>query len=300
MYVSLGYWPSMGSICLNLCLSSSRFPVASVCAGCMECELGDNCRAGNKSWTQFCDNRKSQKFVWLPNLQYSDNQNYGSLKLAHFDLCLERMSTNTYQLQKCDPDSTSQVLVGWNPTLPFELHPIQNSAKCINQHHHPREEEDIANTACATAAKHHTNLWRVYRNENAGNEISRLRRPECSEQNPCNMCQGDCDNDFQCAGDLVCYQRGNGKYSVGFVREGFGQIFLPLFLIRQTTSTCPSQVAQEFPIWALIIARRSNIFLLRAFPTMGFGLEILNARRQILVEMLARETAILTTTALVL
>ena len=161
--------------------------------------------------TQFCNNKKSQRFVWLPNLQYSETQNYGSLKLAHFDLCLERMTTNTYQLQKCDPDSTSQVLVGWNPTLPFELHPIENLAKCINQHHHPREEEDIANTACETAAKHHTNLWRVYRNDNAGNEIARLRRPECSERNPCTFCQGDCDNDNQCEGDLVCYQRRNGK-----------------------------------------------------------------------------------------
>ena len=170
-------------------------------------------------WTQFCDNSLGQKFVWVPNLSIpnSGNQNYGSLKLAYFNLCLERMTTNTYQLQPCDANSVYQVLVGWHPTSEFELHPEQNLAKCINQHHHPREFEEIANTFCETAAKHHTNLWKVYQNDNAGNEIARLRRPQCSEENPCSMCQGDCDGDNQCEGDLVCLQRQSGKLLFWFV-----------------------------------------------------------------------------------
>lgn len=189
---------SKGNVCVIWYLILSKVSKIMNClltfliycvTGCMECEFGDNCRAGNKLWTQFCSNSEGQQFVWIPNLDYSGSQNYGSLKLVHFDLCLERMTTNTYQMQKCDPGSSSQVLVGWNPSSAFELHPVQNQAKCINQHHHPREEEDIANTACATAAKHHTNLWRVYKNENAGKEMSRLRRPECTERNPCDMCQ---------------------------------------------------------------------------------------------------------------
>ena len=31
--------------------------------------------------------------------------------------------------------------------------------------------------------------------------------PECSGSQPCQRCQGDCDGDDQCAGNLVCFQR---------------------------------------------------------------------------------------------
>lgn len=157
---------------------------------CMACENGDECVGGNKLWTQFCDNSPGQKFVWVPNLsqKYSKDGtsvNYGQLKMAYFNLCLERMTTNTYLLQQCDTNSAYQVLAGWHPTKSFELHPIENTGKCINQHHHPRPEEEIANTACDTARHFHTNRWKVYRNENATTELLRLRRPECSRDAPC-------------------------------------------------------------------------------------------------------------------
>lgn len=179
---------------------------------CMECEAGDSCEEGNKLWTKFCDNSAGQKFVWVPNLsqQYvgdGNSANTGQLKLAYFDLCLERMSTNTFQMQKCDGDSPYQMLVGWHPTQPFELHPVEKIEKCINQHHHPRPEEEIANTACETARRHHTNLWKVYQNDNAGNEVVRMRPRECSRNAPCGKCEGDCDTSDDCEGDLICVQR---------------------------------------------------------------------------------------------
>jgi hypothetical protein len=104
---------------------------------CMECSSGDNCVAGDKLWFQFCDNSSGQKFVWIPNLSIPDDTstNYGQLKMAYFDLCMERMTTHTYELQKCDAESAYQVLTGWHPSQPFELHPVENKAKCINNHH---------------------------------------------------------------------------------------------------------------------------------------------------------------------
>jgi len=181
---------------------------------CMECERGDNCQPGNILWTQFCDNSQGQKFVWIPNTKIEDSAdtNYGQLKMAYFDLCLERMTINTFQLQRCDSDSSSQMLAGWHPTAAFELHPIQNFDKCINQHHHPRVEEEIVSKFCDTASKHHTNMWQVYQNDNGGNEIVRMRIPECSGDRPCSQCQGDCDGDHQCAGDLVCAQRSSDDW----------------------------------------------------------------------------------------
>lgn len=34
-----------------------------------------------------------------------------------------------------------------------------------------------------------------------------LSAPGCSKEKPCGVCQGDCDNDDECAGDLVCHQK---------------------------------------------------------------------------------------------
>jgi hypothetical protein len=87
------------------------------------------------------------------------------------------------------------------------------------------------------AERIHTSLWQVYRNANAQNEIVRLRRPQCSEENPCGLCQvsagsacygmplsfphqiafscdsqGDCDSNLECEGDLICVQRDESKH----------------------------------------------------------------------------------------
>ncbi len=43
---------------------------------------------------------------------------------------------------------------------------------------------------------------------NATGHQLRLRDEECSRTNPCDRCQGDCDDDDQCRGaELVCFQR---------------------------------------------------------------------------------------------
>jgi len=159
----------------------------------MECEGGKNCTAGHKVWSSFCDNSIAQKFVWIPNLNptyVGIDANFGQLKMAYFDLCLERMTTYTYLLQQCDIESPFQVLVGWHPTKAFELHPVENPRLCINQHHHPRPEEEVAMTSCDTAVEFKTDLWNAYKNDNAQNEMVRLRRPQCSANNQCGECEG--------------------------------------------------------------------------------------------------------------
>jgi hypothetical protein len=207
----------------------------------MTCEAGDECVAGNKLWTEFCDNSAGQQFTWIPALAISraaDNS-YGHLKLAHFDLCLESKTTNSYAMQPCDSSSPNQILKGWHPTEPFELHPEEDTQKCVTQHHHPRPEEEIINTSCDLAERIHTNLWQVFQNDNAQNVIVRLRRPQCSVDNPCGVCQvnagrvcypagvmslsyphhlaisfdsqGDCDSNLECEGDLICVERDESK-----------------------------------------------------------------------------------------
>lgn len=41
-----------------------------------------------------------------------------------------------------------------------------------------------------------------------------LRDEECRNGNKCSRCHGDCDEDNQCQGDLICFQRGASVKSV--------------------------------------------------------------------------------------
>jgi len=43
-----------------------------------------------------------------------------------------------------------------------------------------------------------------------------LGKDGCSESEPCQDGQSDCDNDAQCAGDLICWQRDNGETRQGY------------------------------------------------------------------------------------
>jgi hypothetical protein len=46
-------------------------------------------------------------------------------------------------------------------------------------------------------------------NSDNNNGKLRLRDEECSKHEPCDRCQGDCDDDNQCRGsDLLCFKRG--------------------------------------------------------------------------------------------
>ena len=44
------------------------------------------------------------------------------------------------------------------------------------------------------------------------NVFEKLRAPGCSRDRPCLMCNGDCDNDDECAGNLVCKQKDGPGY----------------------------------------------------------------------------------------
>jgi hypothetical protein len=44
----------------------------------------------------------------------------------------------------------------------------------------------------------------------SGTSVLSLRKIECSKNNPCTMCQGDCDNDDECEGILICKFKDTG------------------------------------------------------------------------------------------
>ena len=172
---------------------------------CWECKEG--CKEGGTLWWQKCVDSKVQKFTYL-----TDSEG-GRFKTAYHDLCLQRVSTTQYDLQKCST-AKAQIIVGLRADGPtFELMPLGDSANCINQDHHPKAGEIVENTTCQIARKWKTNLMELY---DVASDIdpdidnqARLRVEECSTSNPCDRCQGDCDEDAECRGsDLMCFQRG--------------------------------------------------------------------------------------------
>ena len=167
---------------------------------CWECKEG--CKARGTLWWQTCDGKSDQKFTYL-----ADSEG-GRFKTAYHNLCLHRVSNTQYVLKECSSDK-AQIIVGVRMDgEPFELSPLGNSSLCINQAHHPKAGEIVENTICKISRHWHTNLMEFYNFNNDPDHTLRLRSTECSNEDPCNQCQGDCDNDDQCLGaDLVCFQR---------------------------------------------------------------------------------------------
>ena len=172
---------------------------------CWECEGA--CEEGGRLWWQKCVDINDQKFTYLPDPQG------GRFKTAFHDLCLQRVSNTQYLLQKCS-DNKAQIIVGLRTDgPPFELTPLGDDTMCINQDHHPKPGEIVENTTCKIARKWSTNLMEIYDarsdfDPDIDNQ-ARIRSEECSKANPCDRCQGDCDQDADCRGaNLMCFQRG--------------------------------------------------------------------------------------------
>lgn len=205
---------------------------------CMEC-AGSDCNEDDVLEIQVCEtsstSSKRQEFKWLP----AEEKGAGRLKVSNKNLCLERVSVNFFKLKPCTV-SVKQILVGFKADGPFELHPQGDENKCLNQHHHPKPFEEVYTTTCSLAKLYYTNQWEaVWANDSSvggkvhvpkeaapklvENDDSSLKirtrvlragipalvRPirDCSDSNQCKECEGDCDRDSQCKGNLVCFQK---------------------------------------------------------------------------------------------
>lgn len=193
---------------------------------CMQCE-GSSCGENDILYLQECRNIDEQEFQWLG--EDGEDSSVGRLKTAGKDLCLTKISTNYYKLKRCS-NSRSQLLKGFKRDAPFELMPIGDSSKCLNQHHHPKAYEEIYTTTCKLARIYSTNKWQTYyekegRISDTGSGPGlKERNPQCSENRPCGRCEGDCDSDDECKGNLKCYQRrSSNPWDIVFGCSGWGR-----------------------------------------------------------------------------
>lgn len=181
---------------------------------CWQCK--GECEENEELWFQKCNkNIDTQRFSYIPDVVGGRFKVYGK------DLCLQRVSRTRYQLRKCNVSKKSQIIIGFFADgHPFELQPFRDSSNCVNQHHHPKAGEEVINTLCKTARYWHTNLMELYNangnesdkgqndeNDDIGSGKLQIRKPTCNSKNPCEKCEGDCDTDTDCQGDLVCFQR---------------------------------------------------------------------------------------------
>ncbi|KAI2506108.1 hypothetical protein MHU86_8339 [Fragilaria crotonensis] len=181
---------------------------------CMQCD-GHVCGEGDKLEVQVCEKVTQQEFSWVPT------DVGGRLKVADKNLCFQHINRTMYRLEVCS-SSEKQVLVGFSASTPFELYPHKLVGKrCFSSQHHPKASEEVMIYRCSAARAAHANFWEVYWPSLGGNSSDSAGSSEgnststylvtpvrsCSSSNPCGECEGDCDTDSHCEGNLVCFQK---------------------------------------------------------------------------------------------
>ena len=185
---------------------------------CWECE-GGSCGTNDYIWIEECSSSSLQRFVY-------DN---GRIKpYTNQGLCLERTGDREHRLKSCS-GSDKQKFDGFQSSGSFELHPKGQGDRCLSQHHHPKSYEVIRGELCKEARNDKTSKWFLYNKKtgsssgsggsSSGGSSSSSGGSSnyndkgsdyCQPNRKCGMCEGDCDSDDDCEGNLVCKQRGPG------------------------------------------------------------------------------------------
>ena len=190
---------------------------------CLECQGSEECRGDDYLWVKKCDDDPQQVFFYEP----VSGTGGGRLRpYGEPDLCWERTRVNARQLRPCRDDNT-QIIKGIEYDGPFEMVPYGESRKdeCLTQHHHPKNEEIVRGELCKTARAYDTSLWIMINKRTCGDSggdsgggggggggsggsdtVNNMGGEYC-DSNTCGKCEGDCDNDSQCRGDLRCFMR---------------------------------------------------------------------------------------------
>lgn len=201
---------------------------------CMECE--NDCSQGEQLWIQFCDDGEDNQYFVYDQV----SSTYGRFKpFTKQNLCLEYQASGDLTLETCDSLNSNQIITGFDLKKEFELYPYgrdpssSNSPLCFTQDHHPKTKEYIEAQTCSSARGDKTSLWFADEVIVEGNPLGVVPSPvyspveapayspvgiptlplvdngadSCSPTNPCQRCEGDCNTDSDCAGDMECYHR---------------------------------------------------------------------------------------------
>ena len=182
---------------------------------CLECQ-GNDCNQNDYLWVKKCDDDVHQRFIY----EEVAGTGGGKIKpLTRPDLCWERTRVNAHQLKPCSTNTT-QIIIGFEPSGRFELHPYGYNdtdpvPKCLNQQHHPKDEEIVRAEFCSLSRHYKTSRWIVRSSavvpyQSTFPEVEDKGAEGCTSGNKCGLCEGDCDEDDDCEGSLKCFQREEG------------------------------------------------------------------------------------------
>jgi len=142
----------------------------------------------------------------------------GLMKTKTEDLCLEGMPKKKWNfiLRPCDKANGRQHFLGLDESgEKFQLLPKEHQRKtnsmCITMLHHPLAANDddgemIIDQVCYKAERTETSYWTADYSPKIKEELKKAKKV-CRNKD-CDECEGYCEKDSECKGDLVCYERG--------------------------------------------------------------------------------------------
>mmetsp|Transcript_14128 Transcript_14128/g.30306 ORF Transcript_14128/g.30306 Transcript_14128/m.30306 type:complete len:444 (-) Transcript_14128:119-1450(-) len=170
------------------------------------------CKKGDYVVTSHCSaNEEHHRWEWV---EVEDGK--GLMKTKSEDLCLDGNGDWDFVLRPCDKDNEEQHFENIDLTgEKFQLLPSghqKSKPQCMTMLHHPLAANDddgemIIDQPCYKAEKTETSYWTAdYRPKIS----EKLKKADKSCRNKdCDECEGYCEKDSECKGDLVCYERGN-------------------------------------------------------------------------------------------
>jgi hypothetical protein len=184
---------------------------------CWECR--GSCTSDAIVEIDYCDSGdKDQQWVYT-------NAGDGKVRISPESdrgLCMEN-GDGVMKLKSCDESDSKQKLSGFQSGgSKFELFVGGDSSKLISQGHDPKSHEKLQLVKKDTARGDHTNFWQVINPSSSSSSggqsssaVSKNSKPPidfrgsnyCTHGNPCSLCQGDCDDDESCEGQLICRKR---------------------------------------------------------------------------------------------
>ncbi|EJK69809.1 hypothetical protein THAOC_08895, partial [Thalassiosira oceanica] len=82
-------------------------------------------------------------------------------RVTNTKLCLQKMRGRSLRLKPCSKNKLQQ-FKDYSLTEKFDLRPVRYSSRCLSQHHHPKQDEEVYAETCAKAHRHDTGYWIAY------------------------------------------------------------------------------------------------------------------------------------------
>lgn len=181
---------------------------------CVMCKGSRGCVKDAFTVTQHCNaNLKTQRWDFV-----GAESGLVRIRASGTDLCLTRTRQRDYVLKECGDGAygSRQLYKGYKENGKFALQPYKTKGRFITMHHRPKHEgphdgEEIYDQKYDKPRKSKTLYWITVDAPRQREEL-RIRSKKCSSKYPCGECEGDCNGDSTCRGNLKCWDRHEGQW----------------------------------------------------------------------------------------